>query len=570
MTVNDLESGDGLSPRDNYLTHGRGIATWIFTLDHKRIGVMYLMSVLFAFFLGGLFAMLIRVQLLTPTGLLFHKLTPAATADVFQQYNQVFTLHGAIMIFLVLIPGIPGALGNFVLPLMLGAKDVAFPRLNLMSYYFYVAGMLFALSSLVLGAVDTGWTFYTPYSVQTSTAVISVVFGAFLLGFSSILTGLNFIVTMHKLRPRGMTWFRMPLFCWGLYATAIIQILATPVLAITLLLLIAERLFHPGIFDPAYGGDAVLFQHFFWFYSHPAVYIMLLPAMGIMSELIATFSRREIFGYRFVAMSSIAIALIGFFVWGHHMFPNGQSSPANVIFSAMTVLVAIPSAIKVFNWLATMYKGSIVLKTPMLYALGFFFMFSIGGLTGLPLAILPTNFHVHDTYFVVAHFHYVMFGGALFMFIGGLHYWWPKITGRMYNEPFGRLCCLLEILAFNLTFFPQFILGLHGMPRRSAVYFPEFRYLHVLSTVGAFIQMAAFLVIAAYLLHSLFRGKQAPANPWGGSTLEWTCPSPPPHDNFPEPPAVGRPYDHEGLEWDEETQGYERKTEELVTAELRA
>ena len=333
MTVNDLESGDGLSPRDNYLTHGRGIATWIFTLDHKRIGVMYLMSVLFAFFLGGLFAMLIRVQLLTPTGLLFHKLTPAATADVLQQYNQVFTLHGAIMIFLVLIPGIPGALGNFVLPLMLGAKDVAFPRLNLMSYYFYVAGMLFALSSLVLGAVDTGWTFYTPYSVQTSTAVISVVFGAFLLGFSSILTGLNFIVTMHKLRPRGMTWFRMPLFCWGLYATAIIQILATPVLAITLLLLIAERLFHPGIFDPAYGGDAVLFQHFFWFYSHPAVYIMILPAMGIMSELIATFSRREIFGYRFVAMSSIAIALIGFFVWGHHMFPNGQSSPANVIFT---------------------------------------------------------------------------------------------------------------------------------------------------------------------------------------------------------------------------------------------
>ena len=569
MIVEDLESGNDRSPRDNYLTHGRGIATWIFTLDHKRIGVMYLMSVLFAFFLGGLFAMLIRVQLLAPAGLLFHKLAPTATADVFQKYDQIFTLHGVIMIFLVLIPGIPGALGNFVLPLMLGAKDVAFPRLNLASYYFYVCGMLFALSSLVLGAVDTGWTFYTPYSVQTSTAVISVVFGAFLLGFSSILTGLNFIVTMHKLRPRGMTWFRMPLFCWGLYATALIQILATPVLAITLLLLIAERLFHLGIFDPAYGGDSVLFQHFFWFYSHPAVYIMILPAMGIMSELIATFCRREIFGYRFVAMSSIAIALIGFFVWGHHMFPNGQSGPANVIFSAMTVLVAIPSAIKVFNWLATMYKGSIVLMTPMLYALGFFFMFSIGGLTGLPLAILPTNFHVHDTYFVVAHFHYVMFGGALFMFIGGLHYWWPKITGRMYNEPFGRLCCLLEILAFNLTFFPQFILGLHGMPRRSAVYFPEFRYLHVLSTVGAFIQMTAFLFIAAYLLHSLFRGKRAPANPWGGSTLEWSCPSPPPHDNFPEPPAVGRPYDHQGLEWDEDTQGYERKTKDAVTAELR-
>jgi cytochrome c oxidase subunit 1 len=541
---------------DNYLTHGRGISSWIFTLDHKRIGVMYLLSVLVAFFLGGLFAMLIRVQLLDPSGLLFHKLTPSGQPDVFQKYNQVFTVHGAVMIFLVLIPGIPGALGNFVLPIMLGAKDVAFPRLNLASYYFYVAGMVFALASLAAGGVDTGWTFYTPYSVETTTPVICVVFGAFLLGCSSILTGLNFIVTMHKLRPRGMTWFRMPLFCWGLYATALIQILATPVLAITLLLLIMERLFHPGIFDPRFGGDSLLFQHFFWFYSHPAVYIMILPAMGIMSEIIATFSRREVFGYRFVAMSSIAIALIGFFVWGHHMFPNGQSGAANTIFSGLTVLVAIPSAVKVFNWLATLYKGSIQLKTPMVYALGFFFMFSIGGLTGLPLAILPTNFQVHDTYFVVAHFHYVMFGGALFMFIGGLHYWWPKITGRMYNEALGRLCCLLEILAFNLTFFPQFILGLHGMPRRSAVYFPEFRYLHVLSTIGAFVQMAAFLVIGAYLLHSLFRGRKAPANPWGGTTLEWSCPSPPPHDNFSEPPRVGQPYDHRGLEWDEATEGF--------------
>ena len=551
---------------DNYLTHSRGISSWIFTLDHKRIGVMYLLSVLVAFFLGGLFAMLIRTQLLTPAGLLFHKTELLTDSIVYKPYNQIFTVHGAIMIFLVLIPGMPGGLGNFVLPLMLGAKDVAFPRLNLASYYFYVGGMFFALASLVLGAVDTGWTFYTPYSVQTSTAVISVLFGVVLLGFSSIFTGLNFIVTMHKLRPRGMTWFRMPLFCWGLYATALIQILATPVLAITLLLLIMERLFHPGIFDPAFGGNAVLFQHFFWFYSHPAVYIMILPAMGIMSEVIATFSRREVFGYRFVAMSSIAIALIGFFVWGHHMFPNGQSGPANTIFSAMTVLVAIPSAIKVWNWLATMYKGSIVLKTPMLYSLGFFFMFAIGGLTGLPLAILPTNFHVHDTYFVVAHFHYVMFGGALFMFIGGLHYWWPKITGRMYNEPLGRLCCLLEMLAFNLTFFPQFILGLHGMPRRTAVYkfYPEFQYLHVMSSIGAFIQLAAFLVIGAYLLHSLFRGKKAPANPWGGTTLEWSCPSPPPQDNFPEPPSVGRPYDHQGLEWDEKTGGYERKLKELV------
>ena len=551
---------------DNYLTHSRGIASWIFTLDHKRIGVMYLVSILTALFLAGVFAMLIRLQLLSPTGLLFHKSAAATTADVFKSYNQVFTMHGAIMVFLVLIPGIPAALGNFVLPIMLGAKDVAFPRLNLLSYYFFVVGAIFAISSLLFGGVDTGWTFYTPYSIQTSTPVICVLTGVVSLGFSSIFTGLNFIVTIHKLRPRGMTWFRLPLFCWALYSTALIQVLATPVLAITLLLLIAERLFHPGIFDPAYGGDAVLFQHFFWFYSHPAVYIMILPGMAVMSEIIATFSRRPIFGYRYVAMSSIAIALIGFLVWGHHMFPNGQSGPANVIFSFMTMLVAIPSAVKVFNWLATLYQGSIVLSSPMLYAFGFFLMFSIGGLTGLPLATLPTDFHVHDTYFVVAHFHYVMFGGTLFMFIAGIHYWWPKMTGRMYNEFLGRFCCLLELLAFNLTFFPQFILGMHGMPRRYAVYYPEFRYLHVMSSIGAFIQFTAFFIIAAYLIHSLYRGKKAPANPWGGSTLEWTCPSPPPHDNFPDSPSVGRPYDHIGLVWDEGTGGFERKTEELVPA----
>ncbi len=555
---------------DNYLTHSRGISSWIFTLDHKRIGVMYLVSVLTAMFLGGLFAMLIRTQLLDPAGLLFHKTEILKDALVYKPYNQIFTLHGAIMIFLVLIPGTPAVLGNFVLPLMLGAKDVAFPRLNLLSYYFYVAGTVLFLASIVIGAVDTGWTFYTPYSTQTSTAVTCVAMGVFLLGFSSILTGLNFIVTIHKLRPRGMTWGRLPLFAWALYATALIQIIATPVLAITVLLLIMERLFHPGIFDPAYGGNSVLFQHFFWFYSHPAVYIMILPAMGIMSEIIATFSRREVFGYRFVAVSSIAIALIGFFVWGHHMFPNGQSAPANVIFSAMTLLVAIPSAVKVWNWLATLYSGSLWLRTPMCYALGFFVIFSIGGLTGLPLAILPTNFHEHDTYFVVAHFHYVMFS-AIFLFVGGLFYWWPKITGRMYNEPLGQFACLLEFVAFHLTFIPQFLVGLHGMPRRSAVYTaaPEFQPYHVISSVGAFLQFISFLLVAACLLHSLYRGKKAPANPWGGSTLEWSCSSPPPHDNFPEAPSVGRPYDHDGLEWNEETEGFERRPKELVTTELR-
>ncbi len=457
----DLAHSGGVpvSAGDNYLTHGRGIASWIFTLDHKRIGVMYLVSVLSAFFLGGIFAMVIRTQLINPNGAIF---TDQAH---FRYYNEMFTLHGAVMIFLVLIPGIPGALGNFVLPIMLGAKDVAFPRLNLGSYYLYVSGALLAILAIVVGGVETGWTFYTPYSVTTDVdklglgkhAVEFMVFGVFLLGFSSIFTGMNFIVTMHKLRPPGMTWFRMPLFLWAIYATSIIQVLATPVLGITLLLLIAERTLKVGIFNPAYGGDPVLFQHFFWFYSHPAVYIMILPAMGIMSEVIATFSRKHIFGYKFIALSSIAIAIIGFLVWGHHMFPNGQSTMLATIFSFLTMAVAIPSAIKVWNWLATMYRGSIDLKTPMCYAMGFLFLFAIGGLTGVFLGTLSVDVHLHDTYFVVAHFHYVMFGGTMMGFLAGIHYWWPKITGKMYNETLGRIGCVLVFIGFNLTFFPQFI-----------------------------------------------------------------------------------------------------------------
>jgi cytochrome c oxidase subunit I len=558
IPIDDVPAGAIPAPGDNYLNCRRGVAAWLFTLDHKRIGVMYLFTVLVAFFLGGVFAMLIRTQLLKPDGLLFHGGADAAGTAVYRTYNQVFTVHGAVMIFLVLIPGIPAAMGNFVLPLMLGAKDVAFPRLNLWSYYLFVTGMTMALASVVFGGVDTGWTFYTPYSTQTSGAVILLVGGAFVLGFSSIFTGINFIVTMHTLRPAGMTWFRMPLFLWALYATAIIQIIATPVLGITLLLLICERMFHLGIIDSRYGGDPILFQHFFWFYSHPAVYIMILPAMGIMSEIVSTFSRREIFGYRFIAMSSVAIATIGFLIWGHHMFPNGQSPLLNAIFSALTMLVSIPSAIKVWNWLATMYMGSIDLKTPMCYALAFLSLFAIGGLTGLFLATLAVDVNVHDTYFLVAHFHYVMNGGVMIMFIAGLHYWWPKITGRMYNEKLGRLGCLLLWVGFNLTFFPQFLMGTHGMPRRYATYKPEFQPYHVWSSMGAFLQMAALLLVAAYLIHSLFRGRKAPANPWGGSTLEWTCPSPPPHDNFATPPAVGPPYDHAGLEWDPKTEGYVR------------
>jgi len=546
-------------PGDNFLTHSRGVGSWAFTLDHKRIGVLYLVSVLTAFFVGGLFAEIIRTQLLTPTGAIWKVIleTPDVSSQ-FKTYNQVFTLHGAIMIFLVLIPGIPGALGNFVLPIMLGAKDVAFPRLNLFSYYLYVTGALLAVTSIALGAVDTGWTFYTPYSARSDTAVCWMVFGAFILGFSSILTGLNFIVTIHKLRPPGMTWFRMPLLLWGLYATSIIQILATPVLGITLLLLIMERVLHVGIFDPTYGGDSMLYQHFFWFYSHPAVYIMILPAMGIMSEVISTFSRKHIFGYKFVALSSIAIAVIGFLVWGHHMFPNGQSTMLGTIFSFLTMVVAIPSAIKVWNWLATMYKGSIDLSAPMLYALSFLFLFTIGGLTGIFLGTLVINIHVHDTYFVVAHFHYVMFGGTLMGFLSGVHYWWPKITGKMYRELPARIACVLIFVGFNTTFLPQFVMGSLGMPRRSATYQPEFQAYHVMSSLGAYIQLTGFVLAAVTLLHALYRGKKAPANPWGSATLEWTCTSPPPHDNFKTTPTVGDPYDYSQLAWDENEHGYVR------------
>ncbi len=534
---------------ENYLNHGRGLWSWLTTLDHKRIGIMYLVSILAAFLLGGVFALLLRTELLTPQQTIMKPDT----------YNQMFTLHGAVMIFLFIIPGIPAALGNFVLPLMLGAKDVAFPRLNLASYYLWVTGALFALVSIITGAVDTGWTFYTPYSTTTSTSVISMVFGAFILGFSSIFTGLNFVVTIHKMRPPGMTWFRMPLFLWGLYGTAIIQILATPVLGITLLLIIAERLLGVGIFDPALGGDPVLFQHFFWFYSHPAVYIMILPAMGVISELMATFSRKRIFGYAAIAGSSIAIAVISFLVWGHHMFVSGQSNLAGMIFSFLTFLVAIPSAIKVFNWTATMYKGSVWLATPMLYALSFLFLFGIGGLTGLFLGALATDVHLHDTYFVVAHFHYVMFGGTVMGFLGGLHYWWPKMSGRMYSERWGRIAALLIFVGFNVTFFAQFVMGSQGMPRRYYNYLPEFTPYHVISTVGSYLLGLGFLIVLVYLIHSLVKGQPAPANPWGGATLEWQTSSPPPHDNFSREPVVDDPYDVERWRWDEALGGYRRQ-----------
>ncbi|MDI9402646.1 MAG: cbb3-type cytochrome c oxidase subunit I, partial [Limnohabitans sp.] len=474
--------------KDNYLTFTRGILSWIFTLDHKRIGVMYLFAVLSSFFVGGVMALLVRTKLLFPGKVDW------MTEDA---YNKAFTLHGAIMVFLVIVPSIPAALGNFVLPIMLGAKDVAFPRLNLFSFYLWVMGAICAVYSLMAGGFDTGWTFYTPYSSQFAAGgTIPVLVGVFILGFSSIFTGVNFIVTIHKLRPPGMTWFRMPLFLWALYATALIQILATPVLGITVALLVVERAFNIGIFDPSMGGDPVLFQHFFWFYSHPAVYIMILPGMGIISELISVHSHRHIFGFRFIAFSSIAIAIFSFLVWGHHMFTSGQSPLMNVLFSAITFSVAIPSAVKVFNWLATLYKGSIALNTPMLYALSFMFLFTIGGLTGIPLAVLSTDIHLHDTYFVVAHFHYVMMGSALIAMIGGLHHWWPKMFGVMYSEFWGKIACALVFIGFNMTFFTQFMLGSQGMPRRYYAYQPEFQIYHHISTGGSYIMAIGFLITA--------------------------------------------------------------------------
>jgi cytochrome c oxidase subunit I len=546
-------TADVVAPRpspasDNYLTHDKGISSWIFTLDHKRIGVMYLVSVLAAFALGGLFALLVRTELLTPTKTIIEHNT----------YNQFFTLHGAIMVFLVIIPGIPAALGNIIMPLQLGAKDVAFPRLNLASYYLWFIGAVFMLTSLVINAADTGWTFYAPYSTTTETAVVPAAFGAFILGFSSIFTGLNFIVTIHKMRPPGMTFFRMPLYVWALYSTALIQVLATPVIGITLLMLIVERVFGIGIFDPALGGDPVLFQHFFWFYSHPAVYIMIVPAFGVVSDVIAVFSRKRIFGYQFIAMSSLAIAFLGFLVWGHHMFTSGQSVLAGSIFSAITFLIAIPTAIKIFNWISTMYKGRIHLDTPMLYALAFLWVFTIGGLTGIFLAVMSVDVHLHDTYFVVAHFHYVMMGGAITALMAGIHYWWPKAFGRMYDEKLGRWGAVLVFIGLNVTFFPQFIMGSRGMPRRYYNYLPEFTEMHQWSTIGAYILGIGFLLTAAYLIKSLKSGRIAPANPWGGTTLEWACSSPPPYYNFHTPPPVTQgPYDgYENLVYDEKLGGY--------------
>lgn len=521
----------------NYLNEENGILSWLLTTDHKRIALLYTFSITAFFMVGGTLALMMRLQLLTPKG---------ALVDL-ETYNKLFTMHGIIMVWFFLIPSIPNTLGNFVLPMMVGAKDLAFPKLNLLSWYIFMLGAGVTLYAIFRGGVDTGWTFYTPLSTGYAMGyVVCAALGVFISGFSSILTGLNFMVTIHRMRAPGLTWFRMPIFCWSTYATSLIFVLATPVLAITLVLVALERIFHVGIFDAAYGGDPLLFQHLFWFYSHPAVYIMILPAMGVVSEIIPTFSRKRIFGYKAVAYSSMAIAIVGFLVWGHHMFVAGISVYSAMAFSFLSYMVAIPSAIKVFNWTATMYRGSVDLSTPMLYAIGFVGLFTIGGMTGLFLAALGIDVHVTDTYFVVAHFHYIMVGGSVMAFLGGVHYWWPKISGKMYPEFIAKLSAITVFLGFNLTFFPQFILGYLGMNRRYGSYAPEFQDLNVLSTAGASILGVGYVVPLIYLIWSWKYGRPAPANPWRTTGLEWKTPSPPPKHNFEETPVVTwKAYDFE-------------------------
>jgi len=528
---------------ETYLNHDYSWKSWLLTVDHKRIAILYLITIAFFVSIGGTFAGMIRLELLTPAGDMLEAET----------YNKVFTMHGVVMVFFFLIPGVPAILGNFVLPLMLGARDVAFPKLNLASWYIFLVGGLMTLFVAATGGVDTGWTFYTPYSsVYSNTRVAESAIMVFITGFSSILTGLNFLVTIHKMRAPGLTWFRLPLFVWASYATSLINVLATPVLAITVLLLALERIFGIGVFDPRVGGDPVLFQHMFWFYSHPAVYIMILPAMGVISELVAAFSRKRIFGYSFVAFSSLAIAVLGFLVWGHHMFVSTQSTYAGLVFSVLTVLIAIPTAVKIFNWTATLYQGSVLWATPFLYALAFFGLFLIGGLTGLFLAAMGLDIHMHDNYFVVAHFHYVMVGGMVTAFLGGLHYWWPKIWGRMYPEMAGKFGAVVVFIGFNLTFFPQFVVGYMGMPRRYHAYVPEFQVLNVLSTAGASILGFGYLWTALYLIWSIKFGKVVTEkNPWGATGLEWETQTPPIPHNFEATPRVTEEaYAYHGKEFD--------------------
>jgi cytochrome c oxidase subunit 1 len=518
--------------RHSYLDAPYGLAAWLLTRDHKRIAMLYLISITIMFSLGAIFAAGVRTELLTPKG-------DFLSADL---YNKFFTMHGVIMVFFFLVPSIPATLGNFLMPIMCGTKDLAFPRINLISWYLYVMGGVIVLSVAASGGLDTGWTFYTPYSsMSTNTNATLAIVGVFVAGFSSILTGFNFIVTVHRMRAPGLTWFRLPLFVWANYATSLVMILGTPVIAITLTLVAAERALNLGIFDPRTGGDPVLMQHLFWFYSHPAVYIMILPGMGVISELVAAMSRKQVFGYGFVAFSSLAIAVIGFLVWGHHLFVSSQSIYAGLVFSFISMLVAVPSAVKTFNWTATMFKGSVSWESPTFFVVGFMGLFTVGGLTGLFLATMGMDIALHDTYFVVAHFHYIMVGGAVMAFMGGLHFWWPKMVGKMYPEAWAKTCAILIFVGFNLTFFPQFVLGYLGMPRRYYSYPDELQVWNVLSTAGASILGLGYLLPMIYLTYSAFKGAPAPANPWGAKGLEGTTTSPPPTFNFDREVVVDEP-----------------------------
>lgn len=547
-------------PKKSYLNSGNTLGSWLFTLDHKRIGVLYIFSILVFFVLGGLAAFTFRLDLMS-SGIDGNKLLTS------EMYNKLFTMHGIVMIFFFLIPSIPGVLGNFLIPIMVGARDMAFPRLNLLSWYVYMAGGLLAVGAVAAGGVDTGWTFYTPYSTMyANSAVILAVAGAFISGFSSILTALNIVVTIHKMRCPGLTWFRLPLFVWAMYSTSLLQILGTPVVATTLALIFAEKAFGLPIFDPTIGGDPILFQHLFWFYSHPAVYIMILPAMGVISEVIACFSRRRVYGYRFVAYSSLAIGGVGFFVWGHHMFVSSQSVWAGLVFSFLTFFIAIPTAIKILNWMMTMHKGSVSFDAPMLYAFGFLGLFTIGGVTGMFLSTLGTNIHLHDTYFVVAHFHYVMVGGGVMGFLAGIHFWWPKITGRMYPEVWARFAAIVIFVGFNLTFFPQFQMGVHGADRRYHYYNEAFQTLHIASTAGATILGLGYIIVVGYMVWSLFCGRKVGANPFKARGLEWETTSPPPTENFINPPVVV----HEAYAYDYASETSDRKLTGTPTSSERS
>jgi cytochrome c oxidase subunit 1 len=519
----------------------RGIWSWITTVDHKRIGIMYGVTALGFFLLGGIEALLIRLQLSTPNG---RVLDP-------DQYNRIFTMHGTTMIFLVVMP-LSAAFFNLMTPLMIGARDVAFPRLNAFSYWVFLAGGIFMNASFFtggnilqgeLGAPDAGWFGYAPLTLNRFSPGEGVDFWALglqILGIASMASGFNFIVTILNMRAPGMTLFRMPLFVWMTLVTSFLIVFAMPVITVALFELLFDRLFDANFFNVAKGGTPLLWQHMFWLFGHPEVYILILPAMGIVSEVLPTFARKPLFGYPFVVFSGIAIAFMSWGVWAHHMFTTGLGAIANSAFGVSTILIAIPTGVKIFNWLATLWGGSISLKTPLYFALGFIAMFTIGGLTGVTHSIVPTDYQQQDTYYVVAHFHQVLFGGAIFGLFAGIYYWYPKFTGRMLYEGLGQLQFWLMFIGFNLTFQPMMILGLLGMPRRIYSY-PQgqgWDAWNLVATVGAFLIATSVLIFIINVIATARRNERAEADPWDGRTLEWSLPSPVPPYNFAKIPTV--------------------------------